>query len=86
MTEKEVRALMQTDPLPENWKGMQKVHEHVYHSIYGEQTQVAARRKLKRAKNQRKSKNGYYCPGGKHEGTYKRGGLWFAYLHFARYE
>jgi len=62
------------------------VHENVYHSIKGDQTQVAARRRLNKARNERKPQNGFYCPGGKHEGIYKQRGKWYAYLHFARYE
>lgn len=86
MTEREVRELVTTDPLPDKWNGKRKVRENVYHSAKGEQTQVAARRKLKRARRERKPQNGFYCPGGKHEGIYREYGRWYAYLHFAKYE
>lgn len=86
MTEKEVRALCQTNPLPEKWKGKKKVHEHVYCSLYGSPTKEGARRKLKRAKRDRPEREGFYCPGGNHQGIYKANGKWYAYLHFARYE
>lgn len=74
MTEREVRSLIITDPLPNRWNGKRKVYEHVYHSTKGEQTQVAARRKLKRARREHKPQDGFYCPGGKHEGIYKQYG------------
>lgn len=86
MTEKEIRALAETDPLPDKWKGMRKVHEHVYHSLYGSPTKEGARKKLKRAKRDRLERDGFYCPGGRHQGVYKHYGRWYAYLHFARYE
>lgn len=87
MTRKEARNLETTAPLPDEWKGRRKVHEHVYFSLYGDSTKVAAGRKLKRALRERKEKDGFYCPGGKHKGIFKdSNGLWYAYLHFARYE
>lgn len=86
MTPKEVRALAQTDPLPDEWKGRKKVHEHVYHTLLGNPSKEYARKKLKRARQSRAAKNGYFCPGGKHKGIYKFNGRWYAYLHFARYE
>ena len=86
MTKKEAKNLINTAPLPEKWKGKQKVREHVYCSLFGDQTRVAARRRLKRAKSERKEQDGFYCPGGQHEGIFEEYGTWYVYLHFARYE
>lgn len=86
MTAQEARALVQTDPLPNEWNGMRKLYEYVHISRNPSSTRKEAQKKLKSYRAKRSVKDGFYCPGGKHRGIYELNGRWYVYQHAARYE
>lgn len=90
MTRSAVLKLEYDSPLPKylpnGLQDLKKVFEEVFIASAGWSTEEEARQHLKDIRDSYSFvANGWYCPGGSHEGVFEENGKWYAYRHHAQY-
>lgn len=90
MTRSEVLKLEYDSPLPKILKNgmmdMKKGYEEVFITPCGQNTEAEAKLQIQKIRDAHPfMTNGWYCPGGSHEGVFEENGKWYAYRHHAKY-
>lgn len=91
MTRSAVLRLEYDTPLPktlvDGLADLKKVYEEVLISSAGFDDKNEALSELLKIKDCHSYvTDGWYCPGGSHEGVFEENGLWYAFRHHAKYE
>lgn len=91
MTRAAILKLEYDTPLTKRlWDGnddMKKVYEEVFITPNGQDTEEEAMQQLQKIRAEHSyAGNGWYCPGGNHEGVFEESGKWYAYRHHAKYK
>ena len=83
-TRSAVQKLVYDSPLPKTLRNelqtLKKVYEETFISSAGFDNEDEARSELKKIRDSHPYiTDGWYCPGGSHEGVFEEGGNWYAF-------
>lgn len=89
-TRSAVQKLEYDSPLPkklvDGLRDLKKDHEETFISSAGFEDKEEALNELRKIKDCHPyATDGWYCPGGSHEGVFEEDGKWYAFRHHARY-
>ena len=88
-TRSAVQKLVYDSPLPKTLRNelqtLKKVYEETFISSAGFDNEDEARSELKKIRDSHPYiTDGWYCPGGSHEGVFEEGGKWYAFRHLSK--